>query len=130
MLTWAAHVGIFCFLDNHGYPAGIDPGFECLLAVGAKDSLEATAGQAFSRLKKWALDRGEWLFGHFAYDLAAETEPVWPQPPQKPDSVGFPDLFFFIPETLIELQSEGHPDRALPGRRRGDLETDRAYPHR
>jgi para-aminobenzoate synthetase component I len=118
MLTWAAHVGIFCFLDNHNYPAGIDPGFECLLAVGAKDSLEATAGQAFSRLKKWALDRGEWLFGHFAYDLAAETEPVWPQPPQKPDSVGFPDLFFFIPETLIELS----PKAIRIGRFQGDGE--------
>jgi para-aminobenzoate synthetase component I len=118
MLTWAAHVGIFCFLDNQGYPAGIDPGFECLLAAGAKDSLEATAGQAFSRLKEWALDRGEWLFGHFAYDLAAETEPASPRPPQKPDRVGFPDLFFFIPETLIELS----PTVIRIGRFRGDGE--------
>jgi para-aminobenzoate synthetase component 1 len=109
MLTWAtshhsdAGVGIFCFLDNHGYPAGISPGFECLLAAGATDSVEAHTGQAFSRLKEWALDRGEWLFGHFAYDLAAETEPQSAEPPQKPDPVGFPDLFFFIPEVLIEL---------------------------
>jgi para-aminobenzoate synthetase component I len=113
MLTWAtshdsdAGAGIFCFLDSHGYPAGINPGIECLLAAGAHDSLEAQAGQAFPRLKEWALDRGEWLFGHFAYDLAAETEPVSAQPPQKPDPVGFPDLFFFIPETLIELSPDG-----------------------
>src|SRR5580700_10014159 len=65
MLTWASRVGIFCFLDNHGYPAGIDPEFECLLAVGAMDSFEATAGKAFSQLQEWTLDRGEWLFGHF-----------------------------------------------------------------
>jgi para-aminobenzoate synthetase component 1 len=76
MLTWAAShdtdagAGIFCFLDNHGYPAAINPGFECLLAAGVHDSLEAQAGQAFSQLKEWTLDRGEWLFGHFAYDLA------------------------------------------------------------
>jgi len=113
MLTWAAsHVsdagaGIFCFLDNHGYPAAITPGFECLLAAGARDSLEVQAGQAFSRLKEWALERGEWLFGHFGYDLAAETEPESAQPPQKPDPIGFPDLFFFIPENLIELSPHG-----------------------
>jgi para-aminobenzoate synthetase component 1 len=116
MLTWAAHVGIFCFLDNHSYPAGIDPEFECLLAVGEKDSFEATAGQAFSRLKEWTRDHGEWLFGHFGYDLAEETEPGSPQPPQKPDPVGFPDLFFFVPETLIELS----PAAIRIGRFQGD----------
>ena len=112
LLTWAtshdpdAGIGPFCFLDNHGYPAGVSPGFECLLAAGAIDSLEAQAGQAFSRLKEWALDRKEWLFGHFAYDLVTETEPGPVQLPQKPDPVGFPDLFFFIPEILIELSPQ------------------------
>jgi para-aminobenzoate synthetase component 1 len=118
MLTWASHAGIFCFLDHHSYPAGIDPEFECLLAAGALESFEATAGQAFSRLKEWTLDQGEWLFGHFAYDLAKETEPGSPQPPQKPDPVGFPDLFFFVPETLIELR----PTAIRIGRFQGDGE--------
>src|ERR1700744_361529 len=74
MLTWAASEeaetgaagGIFCFLDNQGYPESIRPGFECLLAFGAADSLEAPAGQAFSRLKAWTRERREWFFGHFA----------------------------------------------------------------
>jgi len=119
MLTWAtshlaggsADVSIFCFLDNHGYPSGINQSFECLLAVGARDSCEAIAGQAFPRLKEWAGDRRDWLFGHFGYGLTAETEPYLaaetPFPGQgtgaKSDPIGFPDLFFFIPETIIEL---------------------------
>jgi para-aminobenzoate synthetase component 1 len=107
MLTWAARVDIFCFLDNQGYPGGMDPGFECLLAVGAVDSLEASAGEAFSQLKRWALDRKEWLFGHFSYDLAAETETGPARPAPKPDPIGFPDLFFFIPRILIELGPAG-----------------------
>src|SRR5580693_6274584 len=75
MLTWASRVGICCFLDNHGYraEAGIPATFECLLALGAVDTLECSAGDAFAALKAWAADRKEWLFGHFGYDLARET---------------------------------------------------------
>ena len=77
MLTWASQVGICCFLDNHGYraEAAIPATFECLLAVGAADALECPAGDAFSTLKAWSAARREWLFGHFSYDLARETEP-------------------------------------------------------
>ena len=109
MLAWATQVSIFCFLDNHHYPARLAPGVECLLAVGAAQSIGATAGQAFSRLKAWAGDRREWLFGHFAYDLVTETEPDGKASSSrltKPDPIGFPDLFFFIPEILIELGPE------------------------
>jgi para-aminobenzoate synthetase component 1 len=118
MLTWAARVDIFCFLDNHSYSDNIAPGFECLLAVGAVDSCESRSGQAFAKLKMWARDRREWLFGHFAYDLVAETEPGAVQSAQKPDPVGFPDLFFFLPETLIELS----PTAIRIGRFQGDGE--------
>jgi para-aminobenzoate synthetase component 1 len=112
VLTWAARVDIFCFLDNQGYDAGIPSRsgipsrFECLLAAGSLDSLEVPAGDAFSQLKKWTAGRREWLFGHFAYDLAAETEPSRP-PDQNPSPgpIGFPALFFFIPEWLIELSA-------------------------
>lgn len=144
MLTWASRVGICCFLDNQGYgttachtaaipetsgegPA-IPPAFECLLAVGARDTLECPAGDAFATLKAWAADRQEWLFGHFGYDLARETEPTGPAGFNRPrgskptaplpadptpsaapsaDPIGFPDLFFFVPEILIELHP-GH----------------------
>ena len=117
LLTWAAShdskagIGHCCFLDNHGYDAGIPPRFECLLAVGAADTFTASAGNAFSQLKEWASHRREWLFGHFAYDLAAETEPFHalardlPVPAPEADPIGFPALFFFIPEILIELSA-------------------------
>jgi len=107
MLTWAAPFNICCFLDNHGY--GADPSslhsVECLLAAGAKDVLKASAGEAFPQLKEWAATRRDWLFGHFAYDLAAETEPAHsPLARTFVDPIGFPDLFFFVPEILIQLQ--------------------------
>ena len=85
----------------------------------------AAAGDAFDRLREWAGARQDWLFGHFAYDLAQETEPVHGAPGSvasgadpvagpaaaagpaeataSDDPIGFPDLLFFVPEVVIEL---------------------------
>src|ERR1700722_12979294 len=144
MLTWAYPFNICCFLDNQGYqatplqpghpsdpPVGpVAPVFECLLAVGATEQVTASPGRAFADLQAWAADRKEWLFGHFAYDLATETEPTVPaakptearapsdrsrpsdlgsgpttaHPPADP--IGFPALFFFVPEIVITLQQD------------------------
>jgi para-aminobenzoate synthetase component I len=142
MLTWASPFNICCFLDNQGYQATPlrstslsttpPPVFECLLAVGAAEHFTASPGKAFVDLQAWAADRKEWLFGHFAYDLATETEPSVPpaatpkpappagpdpgrpdaatpgrQPPHPPtDPIGFPALFFFIPQIVIALQQD------------------------
>lgn len=113
MLEWAsAHAeedaGIFCCLDNQGYSARLGAGFECLLAVGAADRISTSAGHAFASLKTWADSHHDWLFGHFSYDLVWETEAgqgasQWTSGVAKVDPVGFPDLFFFIPETVIQL---------------------------
>jgi len=117
MLTWASRVDICCFLDNQGYKHHIPgqdapafPGFECLLAVGAIDSLQTTAGTSFPQLKRWAAAKQDWVFGHLSYDLAKETEPAQATapPPTAPtkNPIGFPDLFFFIPDIVIELRRE------------------------
>lgn len=109
MLTWASPFNICCFLDSHEYPGqALSPTtFECLLAAGSVDTFSAGAGAAFSSLRTWALERQDWLFGHFNYDLAAETEPGPPDVTENrlpQDPIGFPDLFFFVPETIIQLQ--------------------------
>jgi len=102
MLTWALPFNICCFLDSHSY-ASSPPAFECLLGVGALDSFTAPAGQAFAHLKQWAAGRQDWLLGHFAYDLTAETEGV---DGHLPDPIGFPDAFLFRPAHLFLLQKD------------------------
>jgi len=73
------------------------------LAAGAVDSFTAPAGNAFSDLKQWAAGRQDWLLGHLAYDLTAETEGV---AGGFADPIGFPDVFFFQPTHLILLQKD------------------------
>jgi para-aminobenzoate synthetase component 1 len=105
VLGWADRFNIFCFLDNHGYGM---PGHsvECLLGAGASERLEAAAGNALAQLADFSAGRKDWLFGHLGYGLTKETEPRstgW-GPDTSPDPIGFPDLFFFIPEVVIELE--------------------------
>ena len=104
MLTWALPFNICCFLDSHSYDSS-PPAFECLLAAGAVETFTATTGNAFSGLKEWSAVREDWLIGHFAYDLAAETEPI-KGGTSFADPVGFPDLAFFVPVHLILLQKD------------------------
>jgi para-aminobenzoate synthetase component 1 len=106
MLSWASRFNIFCFLDDHGYQRS--NAFECMVAAGALRFVEASAGEAFGRLKAFAREQGDWLFGHFSYDLVKETErvPRALSDDLPEDPVGFPDLYFFIPEVIIELQKD------------------------
>lgn len=102
VLTWATPFDTCCFLDNQGYSPGSS--FDYILAAGAVDSCTASAGSAFSTLRSWAADRKDWLFGHFGFGLAAETEGL--SPDTLPDETGFPDLFFFVPGIIAEVQKD------------------------
>lgn len=116
MLNWASRFNIFAFLDNQGYNLPLHH-VDVLLAVGAADHVQAAAGHAFDDLRAFAGRHHDWLFGHFAYDLVRETEPFEPdagiaggpggQSSGKTNPIGFPDLFFFVPETIVELKGDG-----------------------
>ena len=99
MLNWANRFNIFCFLDNNHY--NFSPGsFECLLAAGSVRSIKANAGNALEQLNKFCTENKDWIFGHLGYDLKNEIEKL---ASSLFDGLQFPDLFFFIPEIVVEL---------------------------
>jgi para-aminobenzoate synthetase component I len=102
MLNWADPFNIFCFLDNHQYESSYNS-HECLLAAGSTDLLQLNSGDAFDQLKKFSDKHNDWMFGHFGYDLKNEIEDL---SSENEDNIGFPDLFFFIPEIIIELSND------------------------
>jgi para-aminobenzoate synthetase component I len=102
MLNWANPFNIFCFLDNHHYPS-VYHSHECLLAAGAVDFLSPNQGIAFEAVKKFSDKHQDWMFGHFGYDLKNETEDLVSE---NEDNIGFGNLFFFVPEIIIELSSD------------------------
>lgn len=102
MLNWTKPFNIFCFLDNHQYNFS-EPPFECLLAAGVHRSLESTAGNAFNNLQDFVTAQKDWIFGHLGYDLKNEVENLFSK---NPDGIQFPDLFFFVPQTVLILQRD------------------------
>lgn len=99
MLNWTCQFDICAFLDNHQYQ-GEHHSYECLLGAGALLRLECNAGNAFEQLQNMHAEHGDWLFGHLGYDLKNE---LFPLTSEHPDPIGFPDMFFFVPEVVIQL---------------------------
>lgn len=102
MLNWANRFSIFCLLDNHQYRFE-KPAFECLLGAGRKRDITANAGNAFTSLKEFSDTNTGWLFGHLGYDLKNEIEPL---KSGNYDGIGFPDLYFFEPEIVLQLSAD------------------------
>lgn len=99
MLNWANRFNICSFLDNHQYQSA-HHSVECILAAGAVSVFEPPAGSSLPGLDEYLRDKNDWIFGHIAYDLKNE---IWNQQSAHPDHIGFPDLFFFQPETIVQL---------------------------
>lgn len=58
------------------------------------------AGSALARLQELINEKQSWLFGHLGYDLKNEIEAL---NSNHPDAIGFPDMHFFEPEVVIEV---------------------------
>ncbi len=101
MLNWAKQFSIFCFLDNNKYNF-FSSSFECLLAAGTVQKLEMPAGNAFDALQQFKKDQQDWLFGHLSYDLKNQIENL---SSGNLDKVHFPDIFFFVPQILLMLNT-------------------------
>lgn len=102
MLNWANRFNIFCLLDNQQYHFDT-PAFECLLAVGCKEKIAINAGNAFATLTQFYSNQNDWLFGHIGYDIKNEVEQL---SSQNIDGIKFPDVCFFVPEIILQLNNQ------------------------
>ncbi len=99
MLYWCGRHNICCFLDNHQYQLGGN--YECIAGAGAYRLVTASAGNALEQLDRFLHQHGnDWHFGHVGYDVKNEVEALTSL---LPDHIGFPDLFFFVPEVVLIL---------------------------
>ncbi len=74
------------------------------MALGTSSS-DSIANATPDELCSWVDARkGRWLFGHLGYDFKNQLENL---KSTNPDGVGFQDSFFFVPDLLLEFDSEG-----------------------
>ncbi|TDO24952.1 anthranilate synthase component I family protein [Pedobacter duraquae] len=101
-LLWAAQFENCCFLDSNHYTDHYSS-YEVLIAAGSKQVLSTSEGNAFAELKSFYDANQSWMFGLLGYDLKNEIELL---NSSQPDELGFPDLFFFIPEYVIGIKND------------------------
>jgi para-aminobenzoate synthetase component 1 len=99
VLNWIQRFSTFCFLDNHQYHIGPHTQ-ECIAGAGIRRKIHLNAGHALEQLQPFIDEKRTWLFGHLGYDLKNELDGSFSR---HPDSIQFPDLFFFEPDILIRL---------------------------
>lgn len=99
-LHWAQQFNDVCFLQSNGYQDKYSK-VSSLLAVDALHTFQAEESDAFENLEIFqAKHPNNWMFGFFSYDLKNEIEDVQTE---LPNTIEFPDIFFFIPKTVIHF---------------------------
>ncbi|MEN8816189.1 MAG: anthranilate synthase component I family protein [Nonlabens sp.] len=78
--------------------------YSTLIGVSALDRIQCNAGNAFSQLEAFRKKHHDWMFGFLGYDLKNELENL---ESHYKDLLDFPDLCFFVPELVFEVQKEG-----------------------
>lgn len=97
MLSFVKAEPYVVFLDSNQTQ---ESEYKVLCAIGAIDVLSCNAGQAFDQLRDFQLKHQDWMFGYLGYDLKNELEPL---ESKNQDRLGFQELQFFVPATVIEL---------------------------
>jgi len=90
-------------LSSHEMPHYPHGDYDALMAFGALEVLQCSAGKALAQLQDFVDRTKDWLFGCLAYDLKNEVEKL---SSENPDHLGFPEMHFFQPTVVIEIKSE------------------------
>ncbi len=100
LVRWSSNFVHFAWLDSNGHSDKYGA-FEALLAVGNLGHLACNATGAFDKLSAFYSERADWILGYLSYDLKNDLEAL---SSKNPDRMGFPDLYFFQPEKIIEVR--------------------------
>src|SRR5689334_17236820 len=73
MLSWSKQFDILSFFDSNGYSSTYK-NYECLLAVGAVDTISGDDGDMLAVLQEFHDKHKDWLFGHISYDYKNNLE--------------------------------------------------------
>lgn len=99
-LQWASGFDVCCYLDSNDFDDSYGK-FDALIAVGVKAEIATETGSAFEQLQRFREQHTGWMTGFFTYDLKNEIEDLTSE---NQDGLGFPGLYFFVPQCLLIFQ--------------------------
>ncbi len=101
LAVWANGFKYCSVLDSNDNDQDIYQSFEFIVAVSNSSNWKQKNNESFDQLRRFYDKKKDWLFGFLSYDLKNEIEDLQSN---NPDSVGFPEMFFFQPEILIRYK--------------------------
>lgn len=101
VLYWSNSFSTCCFLDNNFYQDKFNS-HECIVAVDIASKFTCNKN-ILQQFKLYCNSRHDWLFGHINYDVKNEIENL---SSQNPDYIQFPEIFFFVPLTVIQIKQQ------------------------
>lgn len=103
--SWVAQYPVGMVLDSNECQSAFGlKNYELLIAAGAKYEVKAGVN-AFRQFDNFLKQHPkEWSFGFLTYDLKNQLEVL---ESKHPDGIGFPELYFFIPQKLIVVDKNG-----------------------
>lgn len=97
-----SYVTCLCLDSNETKAACGYNEYELIVGIGAKATLKVKqAGNAFKQLKNFHAEHKNWLLGYLGYDLKNEVEKLQSN---NTDNLGFPAMYFFVPEILVRIK--------------------------
>ena len=102
-LKWSKGYDTVCLFQSNGFQNQYSK-IGNLLAIGAKEEFSANVGSVFTDLENFKSRYPNTLIpGFLSYDLKNEVEDLHTN---HPNPLGFPDVYFFIPQILIEFNRD------------------------
>lgn len=106
LVLWTKNYDHSCVLNSNS-PNEFMPqhykDYDFLCAIGLNQLCIADE-DSFEKIKAFHNRNKDWMFGYFSYDLKNETDNL---ASRNIDFLKFPKLYFFIPEHVIYLNTEG-----------------------
>ncbi len=100
LFVWGNQHQTVAWLDSN---ESISSETEALLAINSISDLETSYHNAFHQLENYIDSIQDYAFGFLGYDLKNDVEHLTSK---NTDTTGFPDLYFFQPKKIIEVQKE------------------------
>ena len=99
ILQWSNKFSSVTILDSNNYKEDKYSKNQYIAAFGvSEEAIAADYEGAFSKLKEFKLNKSDYIFGYFSYDLKNDIEDL---KSENNDNLLFPALHFFVPKNVL-----------------------------